>query len=907
MSTPARTPWHSRTVETVLSELQTSANGLAEGEVTTRRATHGRNVLLMAPPTPAWQILVHQFRSIIVGLLGAAAVLAWLTADPLDAAAIAVVLVLNVALGFVTEIRARRAIEALSSLSPRRTMVLRPAGGSDAPAPAEIDAADLVPGDVIVVEAGNTVPADARVISATGLRVNEAPLTGESLPVSKRIEPSPEQTPLAEREGMIFSGTAVLDGRGHAVVVATGMQTEIGHVGTLLTEVKQGRTPLEQRLDQLGGRLVWLALGVAALVGTLGWFQGQTLSAILATSIALAVAAVPEGLPAVATIALAVGVHRMARRHALVRRLPSVESLGSVTVVCTDKTGTLTSGEMTATRIWLGDGEHHVSGAGYGPEGSATPPIVAPYDLAVRVAVLAGRGDATREGDVWVAHGDPTDVALLVLGRKVGNDRKALLTEWPEIAEVPFSNEYNLMATFHQTKDTGIMVCVKGAPGALLDRSARWLGPDAKELPLDHGARSTIEKANETLAAAGLRVIGLASRTEAAGAPTNLDALKDLTFLGLAGIIDPPAQGVDATIQQFRRAGIRTVMITGDQQLTARAVGQALGVLENKDDKGEVTTGQTVDGWNDEQLAEALPALNAFSRVSPEAKLRIVKAAQSRGQIVAVLGDGINDAAALKQADVGVAMGRRGTDVAREAADVVLQDDNFPTIGAAIEEGRVIYDNIRKFVFYLFSCNLAEILVLLTAGLVGGPMPLVPIQILWLNLATDTLPALALALEPAEPGLMDRPPRDPRAALLSGRFLRAITFHSATIAGVTLVAFWVLPSTSPEHAQTLAFMTLALGQLFHLGNARSREPIWAYLRIHANPWAVGALAAVAALQLAAVSIEPLRRALHTTPISAQEWLLLVALAIVPALIGQTLRACRSTAFGRTALLHADTH
>src|SRR5688500_15959576 len=427
MAAPAGTPWHSRTVEAALAELKTSASGLSQDEGAARRTTHGRNVLVMAPPTPAWEILVHQFRSIIVALLGVAAVLAWLTADPLDAAAIAVVLVLNVALGFVTEIRARRAIEALSSLSPRRTMVLRPASGSEPPAPVEIDAADLVPGDVIVVEAGNTVPADARVISATGLRVNEAPLTGESLPVSKRTEPSPEQTPLAEREGMIFSGTAVVDGRGHAVVAATGMQTEIGHVGTLLTEVKQGRTPLEQRLDQLGGRLVWLALGVAALVGTLGWFHGQPLSAILATSIALAVAAVPEGLPAVATIALAVGVHRMARRHALVRRLPSVESLGSVTVVCTDKTGTLTSGEMTATRIWLGDGEHQISGAGYGPEGSVTPPIVPPFDLAVRVGVLAGRGDATREGDAWVSHGDPTDVALLVLGQKTGNQRSALL------------------------------------------------------------------------------------------------------------------------------------------------------------------------------------------------------------------------------------------------------------------------------------------------------------------------------------------------------------------------------------------------------------------------------------------------------------------------------------------------
>lgn len=881
--------WHSRPVADVVEALRTNPAGLSADDAATRRAEYGPNVVRLAPPTPAWRIFLDQFRSIIVALLGAAAFVAWVTADAVDAIAIGVVLALNVALGFMTEIRARRAIEALSWLTPRRAVVRRPVTGGQ-PALEEIDAATLVPGDVIVVEAGNAVPADARLLEESGLRVNEAPLTGESSPVGKRADVVPEDTPLAERANLLFAGTVVVEGRASAVVVATAMLTEVGRIGTLMSGVKQGRTPLERRLDQLGGRLVWLALGVAALVGVLGVIQGLPWPVIIATSLALAVAAVPEGLPAVATIALAVGVHRMARRHALVRRLPSVESLGSVTVVCTDKTGTLTAGEMTATRVWLADAEHRVSGAGYGPEGDVTPPIVAPFDLAVRVAVLAGRGDATREGDVWVPHGDPTDVALLVLGQKTGHRRATLLTEWPEIAEVPFSSDYRLMATFHQAPGAGIIACVKGAPATLLDRSTRWLGPDGTQQALDPAARVTIEAANTALAAEGLRVIALASSTVTR---TDLDALQGLTFLGLAGLIDPPAAGVDETIRQFRKAGIRTVMITGDQQLTARAVGMALGVL---DDAGAVTTGRTVDGWTDEALADAVPTLGGFSRVSPEAKLRIVTALQSRGEVVAVLGDGVNDAAALKQADVGVAMGRRGTDVAREAADVVLQDDWFPTIGAAIEEGRVIYDNIRKFVFYLFSCNLAEILVLLVAGLAGGPVPLLPIQILWLNLATDTFPALALALEPAEPGVMDRPPRDPRAAMLSAPFLRAIAFHGATIAAVTLVAFWGVPSTSAAHASTMAFMTLALAQLFHLGTARSHIPVLALIRVRANRWALGAVALVLALQFASVAFEPLRMVVHTTPLGARDWMIVVMLAAVPAVIGQTLRTCRA---GRT--------
>lgn len=842
-------------------------------------------MLQLAPPTPAWRILAAQFRSVVVLLLAGAALIAWLTSDPIDAWAIGAVLMLNAAIGFVTEIRARRAIESLSRLTPRRATVIRPGHTSGL----DVDAGTLVPGDVVIVEAGGAVPADARLLHETGLRVDESPLTGESVPVSKTTDPLPVETPLADRANMIYTGTTVADGRATAVVVHTGMQTEIGRIGGLVSAIKDGRTPLEHRLDALGRRLVWLALGIAVMVGALSWWQGLPWSVVVATSLALAVAAVPEGLPAVATIALAVGVRRMARRRALVRRIPAVESLGSVTVVCTDKTGTLTAGEMVATRLWVGGTEHQITGTGYAPGGEITPPLTDGARHAVEAAVLAGRGDAVEEGTGWVAHGDPTDVALLVLGRRVGVRRSDLHTRWPEVGDVPFTSHLRLMATFHRETAgaaDAVRAAVKGAPQAILDRCSHWMGPEGTPLPLTSETRATIDAVNATYASDGLRVIAMA---EARGVDATESALHDLTFLGLAGLIDPPADGVRDTIARFREAGIRTVMITGDQALTARAIGLDLGVITEDD---TVVTGQTVDAWSDQALRDALPSVGAYSRVSPDAKLRIVAGLQAHGEIVAVLGDGVNDAAALKQADVGVAMGQRGTDVARDAADVVLQDDWFPTIGAAIEEGRVIYDNIRKFVFYLFSCNLAEIFVLLVAGAFGAA-PLTAIQILWLNLVTDTFPALALAMEPAEPGVMTRRPRDPQAALLTRNFLQSITTHATLLAAVTLGAFVWARATHPAEASTVAFMTLALAQLFHLGTARSHDPVLAPTRIVANPWALGAVALVVALQVVSVSAEPLQRVLRTESLSVVAWAVTIAFAAVPAIAAQWWRARRS--------------
>ncbi|HEY8368116.1 MAG TPA: HAD-IC family P-type ATPase, partial [Thermodesulfobacteriota bacterium] len=660
--------------------------------------------------------------------------------DPLDAAAIGAVLVINTTIGFVTELRARRAMQALLELEVARATVLRDGRT------VEIDAREVVPGDVIILEAGQSVPADGRLLSTAELRVNEAALTGESLPVQKSTDPLPADTPLPDRSNMVFKSTTIAAGSARAVVTATGMATEVGRIGELVGGIAEEETPLERRLDQLGRRLVYLALGVAGLVIALGAAQGIPLGQMLETGIALAIAAVPEGLPAVATITLALGLRRMARRNALIRRLPAVETLGSVTAICTDKTGTLTAGEMTTTVLWLDGRELHLTGAGYAPQGEiredgrrVQPSEDPVLSAALRIAVLANRADVVHQDGAWIARGDPTEAALLVAARKAGVDRDELRARYPEVGEIPFSSERMLMATFHRTADGGEFAAVKGAPGRIIGLSSRQLTAVGEQALDDEGKRRLLE-INNQLASRGLRVLALAQKShggeegalaggtsavareerpglEGAPAPARgegagEEALTDLTFVGFAGLMDPPAEGVKETIAAFRRAGIRVVMLTGDQRLTAEAIARDLGVLGPDD---ETLDGRELARLDEEQLAQRVHRVGAFSRVSPEDKLRIVEAYQRGGEIVAMLGDGVNDAAAMKKAHIGVAMGQRGTDVAKESAALVLRDDRFPTIAAAIEEGRVIFDNIRKFVFYLFSCNLAEVLVLLGA------------------------------------------------------------------------------------------------------------------------------------------------------------------------------------------------
>lgn len=882
-------PWHTLDAARTLVHLRATEHGLTSLEAQARLAAHGPNLSPVLPPRSALRILADQFRSVITALLIAAAGISLAVGDHVDAIAIAAVLLINVSLGFVTELRARRAMDALLRLEVPHATVVRDG------VHAEIDARDLVPGDIIELEEGQAVPADARLITATELATIEAALTGESMPVAKRADSAlATDTPIAERVVMVFKSTIVARGRARVVVVATGVETELGRIGELVLNVKERRTPLERRLDQLGRRLIWVTLGAVAAVSIVGLLRGGELAAMLQLGIALAVAAVPEGLPAIATITMAVGVRRMARRHAGIRRLATVEALGAVTVICTDKTGTLTTGLMTATTLWVAGREYRIgeqmdvsSGAftldGV-PIGTMLPP---PLALVLQTGALANRGRIVEvAGRAPELHGDPTDTALLVAARKAGLSRATLLAAMPEVAELPFSSERQFMASFHQRSDGSVIAFVKGAPRVVLSMSATMVGPAGDE-PLDDDARARLGSANDALAARGLRVLALA--TGPVTAPTE-DALRGLTLVGYAGIEDPPAPGVRDTIARFRDAGIVTVMLTGDQRLTAVAIARALGMLDRDD---QAADGREISRLSDAELGARLPALRVVNRVSPADKLRIVNAHRARGAIVAMLGDGVNDAPALKTADVGVAMGRRGTDVAKEAAGVVLQDDRFETIGSAIEEGRVIYANIRKFVYYLFSCNLAEVMVLLVAGVAGLPLPLLPLQILWLNLVTDTFPALALALEPAEEGAMRRPPHDPRGAIISQRMAQSIAFYAALITASTLAAFiWTLRGPQPEKAVSMSFLTLSLAQIFHLGNARSSAPVTSLAAIVRNRYALGAVALALLLQILALHAPGLARVLGTQALAPRDWAVALLLGAAPATIGQLLRQRR---------------
>jgi len=861
--------WHTLDADEIERLLGAGAGGLDEAEARVRLARHGPNRLIAPAPVSALRILLAQFASLVVVLLVAVAIVALLLGDVLESVAIGAVLAINTLIGFVVELRARRAMDALLAYEVPEAKVVR--GGRVA----EIASDRLVPGDVIQLDEGDRIPADARLVTAHELRTNEAPLTGESLPVSKDATVRSERdAPLAERRCMVYSGTSVYVGRASAVVVATGSSTEIGRIGTLVAQVEEGKTPLEVRLDELGRRLVWLTLGVAAVVTGLGILQGAPVGRMIETGIALAIAAVPEGLPAVATIALAVGLRRMARRQAIVRRLASVEALGATTVVCTDKTGTLTAGAMTATVVVGPGGAVDVTGTGYRAAGEILGPSGPWLRRLLEAAALTSRArvDATTGSMV----GDPTDAALTVLALKGRVSAPELVRAMPRVDEVPFSSARRASASIHEAEG-GRITFMKGAPEAILERCSHR-AVDGMDRPLDEEERSLILADNDGLAARGLRVIALASGTGRSDG--------QLTFLGLVGIVDPPAEGVRETIGMLREAGIRTVVITGDQRATAEAIARDLGAL---DAGHRAIDGRELRHMSNEELTAPERPVGVFSRVSPEDKLRIVTALQSKGEIVAMLGDGVNDAAALKKADVGVAMGLRGTDVAKETADIVLGDDRFLTVGAAVEEGRVIFENIRKFVFYLFSCNLAEVLVLLLASLATLPLPLLPLQILWLNLVTDTFPALALALEPAEPGVMRRSPRDPGRAILSVPFLRAMGFYAALITAVTLSAYaWGLASGDPAKAVTIAFMTLALAQLFHLGTARSRGPVIAWKRVAANRWALGAVPLVIFLQVLAVEWGPLARVLRTVPLARDEWLTVAALSVLPAVVGQVI-------------------
>ncbi len=898
--------WHTRPSEDACESFDVDADeGLTPSEAKKRREQYGPNKLQEAKQV-AWQdVLVEQFKSAVVYLLAAAAVASFAFGDTLEGGAIVVVILLNALIGFFTEFRANRAMEALQKLGRITGTVLR--NGT----PQEISALEIVPGDIIVLEEGQAIPADARLLETADLTVDESALTGESEPVSK--DPTPLEDPdtsLAERENMVYRSTNVASGNGRAVVIGTGTDTEIGRVGELISGVEEEETPLEQRLATLSHQLIWICLAVAIIIAAAGIIQGEDIVHMIEAGVALAVAAIPEGLPAVATITLAVGMRQMARKNALIRRLPAVETLGSVTCVCTDKTGTLTRGQMMERTVALPRHRVDIGGSGYAPTGefSTEGRTIDPGEHpTLRAALLVGvlcnnAGLSQDEEGTWRVSGEPTEGALTVAAEKAGMGSQEARSDYPEQKEFAFSSDLMNMATINANlagqlpEVQDLASCVKGAPDRVLADCTRVLTGDGIET-MSADVRDELAEENEVLAQEGYRVLALAYRP-LDGVPEERDAAcEDLIWIGLAGIMDPPRDEAGDTVAVMTRAGVSTVMITGDQPLTARTIAAELGVAQPD---GPVISGVELEEMNDEELRQRLADTEVFARVSPEHKLRILNALQDRGEICAMLGDGVNDAAALKSADIGVAMGQRGTDVARETADMVLLDDRFSTIGEAIHRGRVIYDNIRKFITYLFSCNLSEIFTMLAGSLLGYPLVLLPLQILWMNLITDVFPALALAAEPGEGNVMERSPADPDEPLVTGFMVKFIGGFGMILTLSTMLAFFyglsaygyrqVGPGGATSYpAVTFSFLTIAFAQLFHVFNCRkTRTPMhigdWL-----SNPWMVGGILLSAVLMVAAVYLPILQRILGTIAPTPGDWLVILACAIIPLIFGQVRR------------------
>jgi len=866
-------------------------SGLTGQEVARRRELHGWNRMETVQGRPAWRIFLAQFSSLVVGLLGVAAFIAWVTGGRVESLAILVVLMINSLVGFLTEWKAGRALEALRRQAKSVARVRRE-GSEQA-----IDAEELVAGDIVVLNPGDRVPADLRVVEAISLRMEESALTGESRAVSKSVTAVSAESLLAERHSMLYLGTAVAAGRAVGIVTATGMETELGRIGKLVAETSDEATPLKIRLDELGRNLVYLVLGIGVTVVFTGWWRGESLLLMLETGISLAVAAVPEGLPAVTTLILALGVLRMARANAIVRHLPAVETLGSATVICTDKTGTLTENRMVVREYRLADGRV-ISG-----DNSEAMRVVAPDPLlnsVVETGVLCNEatissgsvpgpaGAGSGSPSEWI--GDPTETALLEVARQRGIDIAALRTNNKKIVEEPFDTTTRRMITVHRSVAGDYRACLKGAPSVVLAMCLKAAGnrtgiEAAADLPLSESTRQELLVENDEMAAGSMRVLALAEKRSD-------DVISDLetgyTFLGMVGLLDPPRREAAAAIRDAYAAGIRVVMLTGDQINTARAIARELGIEENG--RLEARHARDLQNVTGDDLARLAGSVQVFARVSPEDKLRIVEALQRSGEVVAVTGDGVNDAPALKRADIGVAMGQRGTETAKEAADIVLTDDNFATIIRAVEGGRTIYANIIKFVQLMLTTNLAEVIFIFASILIGWPLPLLPLQILWVNLLTDIFPALALAVEPPSPDIMKNPPRSARESMLSSRFFVLIFWQGAMLALICLAIYdWALRTYGPgEHARTIALFTLIGVQIGHLFNCRSRTRS-AFDGIFRNRYLWLSILIVLGLQITAVYLRPLASVLQTVRIELIDLAVVLGSIFIPIVIVEVVK------------------
>ena len=858
-------PWHALIPAQLFELLACGSSGLSSPEADRRMREHGPNLIKAAAAPGPWMLLVSQFRNVLVLALLVAAILSALLGHTAESAAILVIVLLSVMLGFTQEHRAEKALESLRRMAAPNARVVR--DGRELLLPA----ASIVPGDLVVISAGERIPADARLLETANLRIDEASLTGESLPAEKDALPElAEGTAVGDRINMVFAGTTAVYGRGRALVVSTGMDTEFGRIAGMLQRVEPGKTPLQKNLDNVGRSLARGALVIVAVIVSLGILRGQPFVEILVFGIALATAVVPEALPAVVTISLALGVQRMARRHALMRRLSAVEALGSITVICTDKTGTLTRDEMTVRVLCADRMTARFSGSGYCPDGAVEWPagssgMSMPFRSLIEAGVLCNDAQVFREPDGrWSIAGDPTEAALIVAARKSGIDGHEVRTRFPRIAERPFETGSKRMVTVHRDGDK-LLTIVKGAPEVILPACDSIL-THAGGVALGPAAAAKLMSRVDSLGAEALRVLAFAVKQGDA----DLDAASGLSFLGLAGMIDPPREEAGQAVRRCIEAGIRPVMVTGDHPLTASAIARELGILRN----GAVMTGADLEGLDERAFGRLAGSVEVFARVSPEHKLRIVESLQASGEVVAMTGDGVNDAPALKKADIGISMGIAGTDVSREASAMTLLDDNFSSIVAAVEEGRVIFDNIGKYLTYLLSSNIGELGLMAGATLLGLPLPLSAVQILYVNLATDGLPALALAVDPPEPGIMRRRPNAPGQGIFSRRVVALMLAGGIWSTVVNLVLFiWAGSSgRSLREAMTMTFVSLVLIQFF---KAFSFRTIRCSILSHPmeNRWLNLAVFWELCVLVAIVMVPAIGNVIGTFPLTISDWLI----------------------------------
>ncbi|ASS71040.1 calcium-translocating P-type ATPase, SERCA-type [Bacillus atrophaeus] len=856
--------------------------GLTEKEVKKRLETHGPNELQEGKKTTALVLFFSQFKDFMVLVLLAATLISGFLGEYVDAIAIIAIVFVNGILGFFQERRAEQSLQALKELSTPHVMALREGSW------AKIPSKELVPGDIVKFASGDRIGADVRIVEAKSLEIEESALTGESLPVVKHADKLKKpDVSLGDITNMAFMGTIVTRGSGVGIVVGTGMKTAMGKIADMLESAGTFSTPLQRRLEQLGKILIVVALLLTVLVVAVGVIQGHDLYSMFLAGVSLAVAAIPEGLPAIVTVALSLGVQRMIKQKSIVRKLPAVETLGCASIICSDKTGTMTQNKMTVTHVWSGGKTWNVSGVGYEPKGAFTlngketsADHHKPLQQMLLYGALCNTSIIEKKDGEYILDGDPTEGALLTAARKAGFSNDFVQSHYRVIEEFPFDSDRKMMTVIVEDRDKKQYVITKGAPDVLMQRSANIFYDGSAEL-FTKGRKSEADAVLKHLASQALRTIAVAFKPLKAGEkPTMEQAEKDLTLLGLSGIIDPPRPEVRQAIKECREAGIKTVMITGDHVETAKAIAKDLRLLPKR---GKIMDGQMLNELSSEELAGVVDDVYVFARVSPEHKLKIVKAYQENGHIVAMTGDGVNDAPAIKQADIGVAMGITGTDVAKEASSLVLVDDNFATIKSAIKEGRNIYENIRKFVRYLLASNVGEILVMLFAMLLALPLPLVPIQILWVNLVTDGLPAMALGMDQPEGDVMKRKPRQPKEGVFARKLGWKVISRGFLIGIATLLAFIIVYHRNPEnlaYAQTVAFATLVLAQLIHVFDCRSETSIFDRNPFE-NLYLIGAVLSSILLMVIVIYYPALQPIFHTVPIKPGDWLLVIGMSAIP--------------------------